>query len=110
MTVGRSGYAFAVEFRTDGTRRLIAHPDPEVVAPQTRHAADQAVRELVPIERLSDRHIGAFLNELPADLTPTDLQGMGRIHFKQDVVHYFGGYRCLATQETPNWLICILLP
>ena len=61
-------------------------------------------------ERLTDRHIAGFLNELPPDLTPTDLQGMGRIHFKQDGVHYLGGYRCLATQETPNWLICILLP
>jgi len=106
LQVGETGYAFAIEVRADKSRRVIAHPVQEMLL---RQKADLS-HELVPIEQLDDPRIAAFLGQVPADLTPVDVKDMVRMDFTQGGTHYVGGYRCLSTEDTPNWLICILMP
>jgi len=106
LQVGESGYAFAVEVRGDKSRRVVAHPVQEMLF---RQKADLS-HELVPIEQLDDPHIAAFLAQVPVDLTPANVKDMVRVDFTQGGTHYLGGYRCLSTDDTPNWLICILMP
>jgi adenylate cyclase len=106
LAVGEKGYAFAVEIRHDGSRQVIAHPDPQILL----RASKANIQELVPMEELSDPCIGAFLSQVPANLKPVDIKDMATIHFTQDGTQFLGGYRCLSTDETPNWLICILMP
>jgi adenylate cyclase len=108
--VGQDGYAFVVEFRADGDRRVIAHPDAELLLHVVGRHRKEAVRELVPTESLADGRARAFMDQLPPGTTPHGLEGTGRIRFVHDGVAYLGSYHCLSTRKTPDWLVCILLP
>src|SRR5262249_16574495 len=112
LRVGQNGYAFVVEFRADGSRQVIAHPNPEILLRATRGSRKEGSRELVPLEELADRRVLAFLKScnLPADFHPSVLEGMERVEFRHDGVSYLGGYRCLSLKETPDWLICTVIP
>jgi adenylate cyclase len=35
---------------------------------------------------------------------------MGRLRFSQDGIPYLGAYACLSSRETPDWLICTVMP
>src|SRR5262249_23278217 len=74
-----------------------------------RHGKE-AVRELVPTDCLADRRACAFLRQLPPGTTPHGLEETGRVRFVHDGVTYLGSYHCLSTPQTPEWLVCILLP
>ncbi len=112
LKVGSTGFAFVVECRKDGSRRLIAHKDPKILVRPGKQEREDGTRplELVPIDELADRRVPAFLRELPPDLDPARLRGATRIEFDHDGVHYLGAYSCLSRVETPNWLICIVMP
>jgi adenylate cyclase len=112
LEVGETGYAFVVEFGRDGARRLIAHPHPEILLHAAPAGAAGPVRELAPLEGLADQRVPAFLRAcaLPADFQPADLQEMQRTSFSYGGVAYFGSYHCLSTRDTPDWLICTLIP
>jgi adenylate cyclase len=110
LPVGKGGYAFVVEFRADGTRRVIAHPDPAVLLRPAPNAGEEGVRELTPPDELADRRVAAFLARLPAGLVPSEAEGTTHLTFDHDGVHYLGSYHCLTTRETPDWLVCVLMP
>jgi adenylate cyclase len=110
LPVGKGGYAFVVEFRADGTRRVIAHPDPAVLLRPVPNASEEGVRELTPPDQLADRRVAAFLARLPAGLVPAEAEGTTHLTFDHDGVHYLGSYHCLTTRETPDWLVCVLMP
>jgi adenylate cyclase len=110
LPVGRNGYAFVVEFRGDGSRRVIAHPDEQSLLRRVRADGQKSGQELVPPEQLADERVQTFLNALPAELNPTELQGIRRLHFEQNGVSYLGAYACLSSRETPDWLICTIMP
>src|SRR5262249_48799227 len=69
MRVGRSGFSFLVEYREDGTRRVIAHPRPEILMNVT-----SAGVEVVPIEKLDDPRVRAFMEQAPADLNAAGIK------------------------------------
>ena len=120
LEVGKTGFAFVVECREDGSRRVIAHKDPKILV--RRKAGAIAGRggggpdgrlqnlELVPVEELADKRVTAFLGEVPAGLDPANLRGTESLAFDHDGVRYLGAYSCLSSPDTPDWLICILVP
>jgi adenylate cyclase len=110
LPVGQSGYAFVAELRADGSRRVIAHPNPDLLLHVCREECGVPIRELVPTEQLADGRVQAFLHQLPP--TPSLAAGhdVAQVRFAHDGVRYLGGYRCLSGGETPNWLIGVLLP
>ncbi len=110
LPVGKSGYAFVVEFRADGVRRVIAHPNPAILLRAAPHTGAEDVRELAPPEDFADRRVGAFLARLPADLVPSEAQGTTHLTFDHDGVQYLGSYHCLTTRDTPDWLVCVVMP
>jgi len=112
LHVGQNGYAFVVEFRADGSRQVIAHPNQEILLRAVRGPGKEDRRELVPIEELADRRVPAFLKScnLPADFHPSSLKGMKRVEFRHDGVSYLGSYQCLSRDDTPDWLICTVIP
>ncbi len=112
LEVATNGFAFVVEYLKDGPRRVIAHKDPQIlVRPNRGHQRGRRwSKELVPIEELADRRIPAFLGHVPTTLDPSSLKGTTRIEFDHDGVRYLGAYSCLSTRETPDWLICIVIP
>jgi adenylate cyclase len=121
LKVGSSGngFAFVIEFRDDGTRRVIAHKNHEILLrpikspqPLASKTAHQPTRELVPIDELIDRRVSAFVAKarFPEKFTPSRLEGTKSIEFDYKGVRYFGAYSCLSTPVTPDWLICIVMP
>jgi adenylate cyclase len=112
LKVGSTGFAFVVECRQDGSRRVIAHKDPKILVRPTTAVRADAPRglELVPAEEMADRRVAAFLREVPPGLEPSRLKGTTRLGFEHDGVHYLGAYSCLSTKATPDWLICIVMP
>jgi adenylate cyclase len=110
LPVGRNGYAFVVEFHTDGSRRVIAHPDTQSLLRTVQKDGKASGQELVPPEQLADERVQTFLNGLPADLDPSKLEETRRLRFEQNGIPYLGVYACLSTRETPDWLICTIMP
>src|SRR6266851_1460160 len=110
VQVGRSGYAFVVEFRADGSRRVIAHPQRQFLLRNVQKNGTVYGQELVPPEELADERVQMFLNQLPTDLEPPKLNGIRRIRFNENGITYLGAYDCLSTRETPDWLICTIMP
>jgi adenylate cyclase len=118
LKIGTNGFAFVVECRNDGTRRVVAHKNPNLLVRQSKNPASAGVTtieparylELVPTQDLTDRRVEAFLGRVPAGLEPSGLEGIERIVFDHEGVRYLGAYSCLSTRETPDWLICIVMP
>jgi len=99
IRVGDNGLAFIVERGRDGRRRLIAHPNANVVIPPGQN-------RLVPIEELSDSRVRAFLSRVPDDVNETQ----ELLQFQDDGVRYFGVYLPLHNPEGPDWFIGMILP
>jgi adenylate cyclase len=110
LPLGRTGYAFAVELRAAGCRRVIAHPSPEILFRARTSADGDASREFTPLEALADQNVSALLAQVPPNLAPSDLAGMVKVKFTEGGNRYLGAYRCLSTPETPDWLICTVIP
>src|SRR5579871_1133346 len=110
LQVGRNGYAFVVEFRADGSRRVIAHPQGQSLLRTSRENGKVTGQELVPPAELADERVQTFLNQLPPSLDPATMNGIRRIRFTQKGRSYLGAYDCLSTRETPDWLICTIMP
>ncbi len=112
LRVGEHGYAFIVEFLADGTRRVIAHPESSLLIRSVAENVQGERRrsELVPPGELKDRRVPAFLNRLPKGLNPSTLKGTVGLRFVHDGVPYVGSYQCLSSTDTPNWLVCVVMP
>ena len=112
LEVGKNGYAFVVECRNDGARRVIAHKDPKMLVRPNRSKGTEHpwALELVPTDELADQRVPAFLRQIPADLVSSSLKGTPRVDFVHDGVRYLGAYSCLSSADTPDWLICIVMP
>jgi adenylate cyclase len=118
LTVGSNGYAFVVECRDDGTRRVVAHKEPKLLirkakprpGNQVTAIEKTATLELVPTQELADPRVPAFLAQIPGGLVPSKIRGTTRIAFELDGVRYLGAYSCLSNRETPDWLICLVMP
>ena len=112
LKVGERGYAFVVECRDDGTRQVIAHKDPNILTRSAQAETNRRgpTREFVPTAELADHLAAAFLREVPERLDPSALRGTRRIDYECEGVRYLGAYSCLSMTDTPDWLICILMP
>ncbi len=112
LKVGSTGFAFVVESRKDGSHRVIAHKDPRMLVRPAKgvQAVGAWPLELVPVNELADRRVPAFLRQVPAGLDPSSLKGSTRLTFDLDGVRYLGSYSCLSSVDTPDWLICLVIP
>jgi len=101
VKVSENGLAFIVERQRNGNRRVIAHPNPDVVIPPGKN-------RLVPLEELSDSRIRAFLAQVADGVRDS----RELFQFQDDGVPYLGVYHRLPASEgaAPNWYIGILLP
>ena len=110
LKVGSHGFAFVVELRGNGERRVIAHPKPEILVRRAAPFSDDDLMELVPPNQLADALVPAFLRRLDQRLTPTPATETTRIGFEHDGVSYLGAFRRLSTNNGPKWLICTMMP
>jgi adenylate cyclase len=109
LRVGDKGFAFIVELQSDGRKRVIAHPNAEILL-RPVPGGDPLARELAPADELQDGRVRALLAELPAGSELDSLETAGRIRFSSGGESYLASYRRLSGQNRPRWLICTVLP
>ncbi len=110
--VGERGFAFIIEERKDGSRRVIAHPDAAHPDPAqrlqlTEPAANGAGRITMRVEGIADPRVTQFVHQLP-DTIPD--AGVELLQVDAPDGRYIGGYRRLQGDGAPPWAICMLVP
>ena len=94
LPVGRNGFAFVVETRTDGSRRVIAHP-----------GVDGDSQDDGAIDR-----VAAFMAQHPQTANAVEAAAPVALRFERGGVVYLGRYRRLEGDNTPHWLVCTVVP
>ncbi len=111
LDVSTLGYAFLIELRRDGERKLIAHPKRAAILREDTVPGQALHAELMDLKDVADPLVPALVNRIPDTVDPTALPHFVPIHFKSDGVNYLGGYRGLETkQDAPRWLIGLVIP
>ncbi len=93
LQIGEHGMAFLVELRADGSRRVIAHPDPKLLADAKGNA--------LPIDRIADRRVQGLLE---AATKP------GTIDFTIDGTAHVGSFRTIDGDRGLRWGIGVVIP
>jgi len=108
IPIGEKGFAFLMELRADGSRRLIAHPDAPEKLDFTIPSADGKGRESPPVEDVADARVRALVAQMPAHsalaapIAPT--------RFVADGVPYIGGFQLLPGEDRPPWVVALVVP
>jgi adenylate cyclase len=110
LPVGHQGIAFVVELHNENTHSVIAHPSADTIWRDVTNRGQTGDRELVPVSEISDPRIRAFMAQLPPVIQRGDETTFMPIRFGLGDNHYVGGYQYLRGTDTPEWLICILMP
>ncbi len=87
VTLGESGYAFVVERRGDGSRKVIAHPEPG----------------LLDTDAMKNPRLGALLGEIRLSEKAPRIQ---TARASRDL----GVCRRLDGESYPRWLVCAVVP
>jgi adenylate cyclase len=109
LSVGRGGFCFVIELRSDGTRQVIAHPDSSLLVHKVEKQGQPPVTELVPLDQFADPRVRTFVEHVPAGLGEADREGK-HFHFDCNGVTYLGVYQKPDIADAPHWLVCVVLP
>jgi adenylate cyclase len=108
--IGAEGFPFVVEILPDGTRHLIAHPDPGTLLRTVPGPAGAVAKELIAPEDFSDPRVREFMAEVPSGVNAAANSGATSVRFLEGNSPYLGSYRVLAGPDLPSWLICAVIP
>jgi adenylate cyclase len=109
LSIFDTGEAFVVEQGSGGARRVVAHPDPEVIVGEVE-TGDGKVDDILPIERIESPAIRAFMSQVEQDGGSPDGTDVERVAFSVDGERYVGAYRPLQSGHDLRWLIGIIVP
>ncbi len=102
--VGQDGYAFLVEYPSNGTPRLIAHPNLE------RFLVTQDGRERPrTLTELSDPVVSALVSEV-RDYRSLQAGSVQRLAFRVDGENWLGGFRTVSGDRSPRWALGVVVP
>ena len=111
LDVGALGYAFLLELRANGERKLIAHPNRDLILRDDTKQGQSLHVELRDLQEVQDTRVPALVEHVPASADPAKLQTLVGVHFKVDGVKYLAGYRGLESKkDSPRWLIGMVIP
>lgn len=109
IRIGQTGFAFILEIRADGSRRVVAHPDPGILTRVVRKGG-RSKRELVSAKEVDDPRVRAFVRHLPCRLSLDKLRGVKRFEFTAAGRRYLAGYQKVGGKDSPRWLIGLVVP
>lgn len=111
LQVGQHGFAFVAEFEENRpTAVIVAHHPVDSVWRKITAGADVGNRELVPTAEIEDLRVRAFMAQLPAAIDRGPAAGFKPVEFTVDGTHFAGGYQYLVGSDTPDWIICTVMP
>jgi adenylate cyclase len=110
LRVGEHGFPFVAEIHPDGTRLVIAHPNPDMLLHTVLGPNGVPVTKLTSPEDISDHRVKAFMDEVPAQVDMTATTGPSALRFSDAKISYLGTYRVLSGKDLPTWLLCLVIP
>ncbi|MBA2539969.1 MAG: hypothetical protein H0V17_10070 [Deltaproteobacteria bacterium] len=96
LSVGAHGMAFLVELRGDGSRRVIAHPDPKLLASPTGDA--------LPIDQIADGRVQGLLGKVDPNAASSSVE------FTANGTTYVGNYRRIDGDRGLHWGVGLVIP
>lgn len=103
--VGQEGLSFLIEYRADGSRRVVAYPDPDKIK-----AIDAAGQEdVIEVEALGDPRVTGLLLAHAATAAQEAAPGETYLHYQVGDKYYYGTYRPLGGEEDSTWHIGVVL-
>lgn len=122
IQVGNSGRGrpFIIEQRLDGTRRVVAHPQADILTEMTKPSEQDSETvlnivpgqdlqpTLVPIERFPDPVVRAFAKNIPDAFENEDR--VVSFSFNVGNEYFIGSYQRLRGLNYPDWITCMVLP
>ena len=110
LQVGTTGFAFIVEVRDDGTRPVIALPNRKAAARDVGRSDSGT-----PPKNVADSHYGEacireFMQMVPGQIDRGQDARFMQVSFDANDLRYVGGYCYVKGTDTPEWIVCILLP
>jgi adenylate cyclase len=100
------GLAFVVEERADGTRRVIAHPNPEILTRPVTVGSNE--RETFPFDEISDARVVAMVKALPASMSAGNSEATPTRFMLGDTA-FVGSYLPLSDGNL-KWVVCVVAP
>jgi adenylate cyclase len=105
LPVGKNGFAFILELRADGERRVIGHPNNEMLT----RPAEGGGRDGMDVSEFGDPRVRALAAELPQQLRQAPTETLSPLMLTVDGTDYLGGYRRLSGHDL-DWIICMMMP
>jgi adenylate cyclase len=100
--------AFLLELRSDGSKRIIAHPAAPVSVTLTTDRHDGKGRDSLPAEQVDDPRVRALARTLPSNEGYTGELVLDE--FEVAGVPYLSAYQSLAGQDVPRWVVAVAIP
>ncbi len=101
--VGEEGLTFLIEYRADGSRRVVAYPDPDKI--KAVNAAGE--EDVIEAEALGDPRVTGLLHAAAAN--QKSASGEVYLHYRVGDKYYYGTYRPLGGEEDSTWYIGVVL-
>ena len=107
--IGRDGFAFIIEQTKDGTYRVLAHPQPEILTREHRDERGRTQFEFTPWQKLGDEKVVRFMEKFSRDGSYLG-HDLRTFRFSAGGRDYFGSYRRMAGSNVPGWVIALVIP
>jgi len=107
--IGRDGFAFIVERAKDGTFRVLAHPQPEILTREFQDERGRTQFEFTPWQKLGDERVVRFMEKFMQDGSYLG-HDLRTFRFSAGGRDYFGSYRRMAGSNVPGWVIALVIP
>jgi adenylate cyclase len=109
INFGKAGFSFVLGRQADGSRRVIAHPNADILMKQIQTNVGK-VPNLIAPEEFPDPIVAAFIKQL--DLVEVDLMKTSGspITFEVGGKSYLGAVRAMTSEANPKWSIFTVIP
>jgi adenylate cyclase len=108
LNLGHDGVAYVIGRQSDGSRKVIAHPDARLLlSPQAER--DRNTRELLSPEAFPDPRVAALAQHWNAS-EDSDADRISLIRFLVNGEYHLGAVQKLDSAGSPPWYICTILP
>jgi adenylate cyclase len=110
VDVAEGTEVFIIELREDGTRLILAMPEVSRLFREETLEDGETIGNLIPAVEIDNPRIRSFAQLLPSALDLDDGMQFVPVEFRVAGTLFVGGYRYVSGRDTPNWLICFVLP
>jgi adenylate cyclase len=106
LNLGANGVGFVIETRGDGSERVIAYPDVEVM---TRGQNAENPESLLAPRDFPDARVGALERQRVATRISTNTRSWVGTRFRANGEYYLAVFRLLGADFGPPWVACAVL-